>query len=72
MADESPVVLLSPKDYPFTIQGLNRHGEIVWSETVTGPRRLFIPALHLEHGPITIRTRWPDGRVEDTPPPASH
>ena len=76
MTDDAPrptkLVNLSKDSFPFTIEALNSRGEVVWYERVLGPRSLFIPPLHLEHGPVMIRTRWPDGRVEDTPPPASH
>jgi hypothetical protein len=76
MTDDAPRptarVNLSKDDYPFTIEALNSRGEVVWYVQVLGPRSLSIPPLHMEYGPITIRTRWPDGRIEDTPPPASH
>ena len=61
---------LSDSEYPAVIEAFVPDGTVVWSMTIEGPTRLYIPPLSRMHNQhIGIRIRFPDGSVMETGPP---
>lgn len=71
MADK-PVAFhdLHPDQLPVTFEFLNQAGDVVHSiGPIDGPCVIEVPALHHEHGPISVRTTYGDGTIHLEGPP---
>lgn len=61
--DDVPFFELNEGDFPMKLEFFNEAGALVHTIDIPGPGSVHIPALAVEHGPVTCVVTYPHGIV---------